>query len=139
MDVEEDNNEFEDDDDNEFEDGDNDDEWDDDENKGGDDEGWGDVIEETDAAIIGINKPDLSKQISSIVALSPEDIDRSVIIKVNQLSEELSLDKTKCLLLLRRYKWNITKIIDVYFTDSDKILIGAGVCINPKKTIRYYK
>ena len=34
-------------------------------------------------------------------------------------------------MLLRRYKWNIKKIFEVYFNDSNKVLIDAGICINP--------
>merc|ERR1719384_51049 len=131
MDVEYEFSDFEDDNDG-FEDNDEDG-WDDEDKN--DDNDWGDVVEETDQAIIGINKPDLQKQISAVHALSPEDIDVSVESKVKALAEELSLEPRKCLLLLRRYKWNATKIIDVYFTDSDKILVGAGVCIDPKQNV----
>ena len=45
------------------------------------------------------------------------------------------MEERKCLLLLRRYKWNSTKIIDVYFTEPEKILVGAGVCIDKKDNI----
>jgi len=110
--------------------------WGDDaeEQKEDDGGGWGDddIIDE-DQALIGIEKPNLEKQMSLVSALSPEDIDKAVQDKVKALADELSLEENKCLLLLRKYKWNAVKIIDVYFTDPDKILVEAGVCIEPKK------
>jgi len=67
--------------------------------------------------------------------MSADDIDRAVASKVQNLAEELSLEERKCLLLLRKYKWNSNKIIDVYFNEPEKILVGAGVCIEPKKSV----
>ena len=135
MDVEEEedefNDEFEDEEDADFDDG---DDWDDGDEKDG---GWGDedIVENDNQDLLTMNKPAMVKQISAITPLSSEDIDIAVDKKVKQLAEELSLEERKCLLLLRRYKWNATKIIDVYFTEPDKILVGAGVCIDKKDNI----
>lgn len=136
---------FEDNEDGDFEDGDFDDgDFDD----GGDDDGWGDedddknngwgdedLVENDNQDLLTFNKPALIKQISAITPLTQQDIDDAVNKKVKQLAEELSLEERKCLLLLRRYKWNTTKIIDVYFTEPDKILVGAGVCIDKKEDV----
>jgi len=80
-------------------------------------------------------KPSIERQATAIIEMTQEDIDDAVLQKVRALAEELSLEERKCLLLLRRYKWNATKIIDVYFTKPDDILVGAGVCIDPKKNV----
>ncbi|ETO33467.1 hypothetical protein RFI_03643 [Reticulomyxa filosa] len=38
----------------------------------------------------------------------------------------------ECLLLLRKFKWSITQVMDVYFTDPTKIQLEAGICLEPK-------
>eukprot|EP01084_Bolivina_argentea_P162490 282772_1 len=96
---------------------------------------WGDVVEETYQTINDANKPDLSKQCTSWnIDVDPLCIDLAMQTKVKQLAKELSLHERKCLLLLRRYEWNMTKIIDLYFIDCDKILVSAGICIHPIST-----
>ena len=116
-----------------------DDEWN--ENDDNDDD-WGDteIVNETDPYSIGFDeKTEKKRQASAIIAVSPEDIDASMDRKVQQLADELSLPPKTCLLLLRRYKWNVSKIIEVYFVDSDKILLGAGVCIHPEDPAKIKK
>lgn len=80
--------------------------------------------------------PELVPQRSSVVLdMSTDDIHKAIQSKVSALAEELNLGERKCLLLLRKYKWDTSKIIDVYFTDPEKILVGAGVCITPKTDV----
>mmetsp|Transcript_1685 Transcript_1685/g.3319 ORF Transcript_1685/g.3319 Transcript_1685/m.3319 type:complete len:536 (-) Transcript_1685:2796-4403(-) len=103
-----------------------------DENKE-DDDGWGDVVQDdAPPPLSGMDDNPLTRQISAVNALSAEDIDIAVQEKVKVLAEELSLEERKCLLLLRKYKWNAALINDVYFNDPDKILVEAGVCVAPK-------
>merc|ERR1719336_2525695 len=115
-----------------------DDNWDEDPNN--DDDNWGDDPndpDDWDPTEEEQKHPEpmvpMRRQVSAVTEMSPEDIDKAVQHKVDVLADELSLEKRKCLLLLRKYKWNANKIIDVYFTDPEKILVGAGVCIEPKK------
>ena len=68
--------------------------------------------------------------------VSPEDIEKAVNAKVDELGEELELEKRKCLLLLRRYKWNSAKIIDEFFTEKQtEMFVSAGICIDPYRDV----
>jgi len=99
----------------------------------GDEDGdWGDLKDPGDQQMpINSDLPSITRQQSAVIPMSPEDIEKAVQAKVDALSEELELEKRKCLLLLRRYKWNSAKIIDVYFTDKqEEILLGAGICLD---------
>ena len=151
MAMEEDDNDFEDNDfeddgfeDDGFEDDGKDDGWEDGDDDGWgddkDDDGWGGLVTE-DQTIEQAPREEMKRQVSVIKALTSDDITDAVNEKVNILFDSLADDDTvditkrECLLLLRRYKWNPQKIMDVYFTDKNKILVGAGVCIDKKKNI----
>jgi len=104
------------------------------------DGGWGsaDELKDPGDTQIPINSelPDMTRQQSAVVPMSPEDIEKAMQEKVDALHEELDFEKRKCLLLLRKYKWNSGKIIDVYFGGTEKqeeILLGAGICLDKHK------
>jgi ariadne-1 len=112
---------------------DNDENWGD--GDGDDDDGWGAVISTDDPQIS--NAPIIFlKQMSQVTPLTIDEVDVAMNSKVGQISEQLDIVDDKSLLLLRRYKWNSNRINDVYFTNPEKILGEAGVCMDPHDPAR---
>eukprot|EP01084_Bolivina_argentea_P025889 48144_1 len=106
-----------------------------------DDGGWDDTDVKIDdwnddndiIDINTVNEPIEQKQMNTIKSYSAKEIDSIINNKIKLLSDELSLESETCLLLLRRYKWNMNKVMDIYFTNTNKILINSGVCIHKKQ------
>jgi len=44
----------------------------------------------------------------------------------------LTNKENDCMLLLRKFKWNVAQVMDAYFVNPDKIRLEAGICIHPK-------
>eukprot|EP01084_Bolivina_argentea_P235687 396516_1 len=95
-----------------------------------DTDGWGDGIEKQDSIPEAEPLP-MEKQISAVVKLSREDIKQHIDKKIKTLSETVELNDEKCLLLLRKHKWNEANIIELYFSNPEATQIDAGICINP--------
>eukprot|EP01083_Nonionella_stella_P298562 1013343_1 len=58
----------------------------------------------------------INKTMSFIMKpLTSSDIKQVIDNKLISLSEQLNLNKNKCLLLLRCYKWNSTKLSESYY------------------------
>lgn len=117
----------------------NEDEWGDNDDGFGDDggdDGWGDPDEPLDTMeqkidTLDPNAPDMMRSQTVAVALTDEKIDEEIDKKVNQIIEELDLERHECLLLLRLFNWNSEKIIESYFNNTENVRKDAGICINP--------
>ena len=109
-------------DDNDGFDDDGDDNWGDD----GDGDWDGDEVVEEGTIPISVNQPDILIKQQSVCELDEAKIMDAQDTYIENLSEELNLDKKKCLLLLRKFKWNSDRIIEQYFDNPKKILYDAG-------------
>ncbi|ETO20862.1 hypothetical protein RFI_16347, partial [Reticulomyxa filosa] len=117
--------------------------WDDGDEAAEDDAGWDDDNDnaEEDWGVTMSTGPthtadmDIEPTTSSqaVVALTKNEIDAAIGKRVQQLKDQIELDENDCLLLLRKWKWSVAQVMDVYFTNSDKIRSEAGICLNLQK------
>ena len=53
-------------------------------------------------------------------------IDEEMKRNIREISDLTCLPKGDCILLLRSFKWNVSKMNDVYYDDSERYLQRAG-------------
>jgi len=106
-------------------------------NENDNDDGWNDNDNDQDNEItdeqeVKIKEDDLPSSPQQVKSLTISDLDKAIEKKVLQLKDELNLEEHKCLMLLRKYKWNVNKISEEYFTNSQIVLKDSGVCLSPR-------
>jgi ariadne-1 len=95
-------------------------------------EGWDDdeemLLDPAGGAMYIESAPPLHRSRTQMRSLGGDDIDDAIALRITQLKESIELDEDKCLLLLRKFKWNVAKVIEAYFVDPAKVQKDAGIC-----------